>query len=57
VSQGSADAVSAIAAMLAAGKISGLRLVDDGRYEITGAFGKVEIRAERPILKLREMTT
>lgn len=56
-SMGSADAVSANAAKLTAGRISGLRLVDDGRYEITGAFGKVEIHAERPILRLREMTT
>ena len=56
-SPGSADAVSEIAAKLTAGKISGLRLVDDGHYEITGAFGKVEIHAERPILRLREMTT
>jgi hypothetical protein len=56
-SRGSAESVSAIAAKLIAGKISGLRLVDDGHYEITGAFGKVEIHAERPILRLREMTT
>jgi hypothetical protein len=56
-SRGNADAVSAIAAKLTAGKISGLRLVDDGHYEISGAFGKVEIHAERPILRLRELTT
>lgn len=56
-SRGSADAVSAIAAKLTAGKISGLRLIDDGHYEISGAFGKVEIHAERPILRLRELTT
>ncbi len=56
-SRGSAESVSAIAAKLMAGKISGLRLVDDGHYEITGAFGKLEIHAERPILRLREMTT
>jgi hypothetical protein len=55
--RGSADAVSAIAAKLAAGKIRGFRLVDDGRYEISGAFGEVEIHAERPILRLKELTT
>jgi hypothetical protein len=56
-SRGSADAVSSISEKLIAGKISGLRLLDDGHYEIAGAFGKVEIHAERPILRLREMTT
>ncbi len=55
-SRGSADAISITAAKLAAGKISGLRLIDDGRYEISGVFGKVEIHAERPILRLKELT-
>lgn len=45
--------VSHAAAQLAHGRISGLRVVDDGRYEMTGAFGKVEIHAERPILRLK----
>ncbi|HEX9853274.1 MAG TPA: hypothetical protein VGA68_09685 [Woeseiaceae bacterium] len=56
-SRGLADAVSCAAAKLAAGKISGLHLIDDGRYEISGAFGRVEIHAERPVLRLKEMTT
>ena len=54
---GDATAVATVAAGLAGGRISGLRLIDDGRYEMSGAFGKVEIHAERPILRLRELTT
>lgn len=50
------DTVALTAAKLNGGKISGLRLIDDGHYEITGSFGKVEIRAERPILRLKELT-
>ena len=55
--RGDADAVSAVAAGLGGGKITGLRLVDEGRYEMSGAFGRVEIHAERPILRLRELST
>ena len=55
--RGDADAVSAVAAGLRGGKITGLRLVDEGRYEMSGAFGRVEIHAERPILRLRELST
>ena len=35
------------------GAITGLRRVNDGRYEIKGAFGAVLIEAERPILRLK----
>lgn len=56
-SRGAAEMVSIIAAELTSGKISGLRLIDEGRYEISGTFGKVEIHAERPILRLKELTT
>ncbi|MDH4049776.1 MAG: hypothetical protein OEW68_14610 [Gammaproteobacteria bacterium] len=56
-SRGNSDAVSEAAAKLAGGRISGLRLIDDGRYEMKGVFGKVEIHAERPILRLKELNT
>jgi hypothetical protein len=51
------NAVSETAGKLASGRITGLRLVDDGRYEMNGAFGRVEIHAERPILRLKELAT
>ncbi len=35
------------------GAIAGLRRVGEGRYEITGEVGQVEIVAERPILRLK----
>lgn len=55
-SHGAGDTVSARTAKLASGRISGLRLVDDGHYELKGDFGTVEIFAERPILRLKELT-
>jgi hypothetical protein len=57
VFQDVATSVEATAAKLASGRISGLRLVDEGRYTIDGAFGKVEIHAERPILRISELST
>ncbi len=35
------------------GAISGLRLISDGNYEISGEFGIVRIQAERPLLRLK----
>jgi hypothetical protein len=35
------------------GAISGMRLCDDGRYELRGEFGTVIIDAERPVLRLK----
>ena len=55
--KGDGNAVSETARKLAGGRIDGLRLVDDGRYEMKGAFGRVEIHAERPILRIRELAT
>jgi hypothetical protein len=55
-SRAAGDTVSARAAKLASGRISGLRLVDDGHYEMKGEFGTVELFAERPILRLKEHT-
>ena len=44
-----ADAIES----LGIGRISGFRRAGDGRYEISGAFGTVEILAERPLLRLQ----
>lgn len=45
--------IAAIVADLGNGAISGLRLLADGHYEISGDFGSVEIEAERPLLRLK----
>jgi hypothetical protein len=47
------DSVGTVAASLSLGAIDGLRRVGEGRYEITGDFGQVEIGAERPLLRLK----
>jgi len=49
---GSGTAADAIES-LGIGRISGFRRAGDGRYEISGAFGIVEILAERPLLRLK----
>ena len=43
----------AIAESLALGRITGLERVGDGRYEMTGKFGRVVIASERPLLRLK----
>jgi hypothetical protein len=45
--------ISATTAGLGGGAITGLRLLTDGHYEITGDFGVVGIEAERPLLRLK----
>ncbi len=45
--------VTEVASTLRRGLIQGLRRIGNGRYEITGEFGKVEIDAERPLLRLK----
>lgn len=47
------DDIATIVAGLGLGAITGLRLLADGHYEISGDFGDVEIEAERPLLRLR----
>lgn len=47
------QSVADVAARLGLGAIEGLRRIGEGRYEITGEFGQVEIDAERPLLKLK----
>lgn len=51
---GDSQSVSAAVMALMHGALASLRRVGNGRYEITGEFGKVEIDAERPILRLKD---
>ncbi len=41
---------------LAPGLIAGLRRTGDGRYEIPGKFGTVVILADRPLLRIKDMS-
>lgn len=41
---------------LAPGLIAGLRRTGDGRYEFLGKFGAVEILADRPLLRIKDMS-
>ena len=45
--------VAASIAGLGIGAIHGLRVIEDGRYEISGDFGVVTVEAERPLLRLK----
>ena len=45
--------ISAVLDQLEIGSISGLQLLSDGCYEMSGDFGVVRIEAERPLLKLK----
>ena len=42
-----------VAGELGLGRISGFERTSDGVYEIRGAFGEVEIRSDRPLLRLK----
>ena len=48
---------TAIADGLALGRIEGLERVGDGRYEVSGKFGRVAITSERPLLRLKSAGT
>ena len=39
---------------LRGGKITGLTRTGEGRYEVSGEFGKVIIHAERPMVRLKD---
>ena len=45
--------VADVTANLGHGAIEGLRRIGEGRYEITGEFGHMEISAARPLLRLK----
>lgn len=47
------QSVTEAAVALGLGAIEGLQRIGEGRYEITGEFGQVEIGAERPLLRLK----
>ena len=38
------------------GRIAGLRRTGEGRYEFFGQFGTVEILADRPLLRIKDMS-
>ena len=38
------------------GQIAGLRRTGEGRYEIYGKFGTVAILADRPLLRIKDMS-
>ncbi len=46
--------VADVTANLGHGAIEGLRRIGEGRYEITGEFGHMEIAAGRPLLRLKD---
>jgi hypothetical protein len=51
-----ADAdIANIASAVGSGKISDLRRIGEGLYRLSGQFGDIEICAERPILRLKEI--
>ena len=47
------DDIGALVGRLGHGAITGLQRRGDGRYEIRGEFGTVDIEAERPVLRLK----
>ena len=54
---GEAGSLADAASNIGHGAITNLRLLADGRYEISGDFGVVLIDAERPILRLEKRLT
>ncbi|MFQ5983224.1 MAG: hypothetical protein ACE5KS_07610 [Woeseiaceae bacterium] len=50
------ETITEAVARLGHGAIEGLRRIAEGRYEIKGEFGVIEIDAERPILRLKGLT-
>jgi len=49
--------VSSTISALPAGRISGLRRTGEGCYEICGTFGTVVIMAERPMVRLKNISS
>ena len=52
--RGKAEPVSDSIRSFGAGRIEGMQRTGEGRYEISGSFGKVEILAERPMVRLKK---
>ncbi len=51
----SEGSLGALVKSLGSGRIDGLSVVADGQYELRGEFGNVQINAERPLLRLKEL--
>jgi hypothetical protein len=47
--------IADIASAVGSGKISDLQRIGEGVYRLSGQFGDIEICAERPILRLKEI--
>lgn len=50
------DSLADVVGALVGGQIKGLRRVIDGRYQMSGRFGTVDIVAERPMIRLQDPT-
>jgi hypothetical protein len=48
--------IGAAAKLLEPGKITGLQRIGDGRYEIRGEFGRVEVESDRPLLRIKDLS-
>jgi len=53
IADGAAGDPAEVVESLGLGAIDGLQWHEDGRYELTGAFGTVFVAAERPLLRLK----
>jgi len=47
--------IANIASAVGSGKISDLQRIGEGLYRLSGEFGDIQISAERPILRLKEI--
>ena len=54
-SAGGGDSLADSVRRLRPGKIKSLRRTGEGQYEISGAFGRVAITAERPMVRLKQL--
>ncbi|MFT5500266.1 MAG: hypothetical protein ACI88G_000394 [Woeseiaceae bacterium] len=50
------EELAAVVNTIDPGKIAGLRRVGDGRYEVRGDFGTIEIASDRPLLKIKDLS-
>jgi len=50
------EELAAVVNAIDPGKIAGLRRVGDGRYEVRGDFGTIEIASDRPLLKIKDLS-
>ena len=55
VGEDGASSPPVLVTRLGLGRIDGLSVIADGQYELHGEFGNVQIIAERPLLRLKEL--